>query len=170
MKASLLETVVEAARASGLPISHLEVQRYDEQNFGDTIVLARLWGLRLRFVRDRGQDVLEFGPADSNEERHFYSGDVEVACGWTTAENVLDRREIEPLATVLHRFATGQEHLSSLLSGAAARSGWGRVAAAEKARGDAFARRLYGLAPPERTSASAPSPPGLPSAPRDVIE
>lgn len=96
---SLLQRIEEESKAADLSISDLEVPG-GLDDLCDGQVTGRLGPLRVRFVRDRGQDWLELGPADTDPPRFFSLQDVQIALGWKTIAEVLDMRDVEPLGDV----------------------------------------------------------------------
>jgi hypothetical protein len=110
-------------------------------------IVGQIGPLRLRFVRDRGQDWLEVGPRDSQPPLFFSFCDVQIALGWKTVSEALDMKDVEPLGDVRSRVAQRWEEITRTLSGDATSPGWNGVAEAAKARGEAFLARLRQPAP-----------------------
>lgn len=71
--------------------------------------------LLLRFLRDRGQDFVDIA-ARASPERFFQFGDVEIALGWKSAEQVINVAEPEALVSVIQRLTGRLEELEKAFS------------------------------------------------------
>jgi hypothetical protein len=97
--------------------------------------------LILRFVKDRGQELLDVA-STASPDRLFLFDDLAVAMGWRTIDEVLAKQEPESLDVVLTRLARYVRELNEAFS-------WDRepltragVERAARDRGDAFMKRL----------------------------
>lgn len=141
MTQSLLQRVEDESKAAGLTVTNVKTSERPGQAGGDHVV-GHLGPLLVRFVRDRGQDWIEFGPADAVPPCFFSFQDVQIALGWKSIDQVLDMQDVEPLSQVLRLVADRWPELVRHLSGGAASVGWERVQRAANARSEAFVDRL----------------------------
>jgi hypothetical protein len=137
---SLRHRAQAAARASGLALTFAPGPSTADVS-SEHEVLGEFGPVLFRFVCERGQDWVELAPAGAPPRRFFFFDDVEIAFGWKTVTEVLDQKEVEPLSSVLTRIAQRWDTLVEALSAPNAIA-WARIAAAAKARGEAFAARL----------------------------
>jgi hypothetical protein len=93
---SLVTQVEEEAKAAGLALRVVAASTPSD-SFGDTVVLATLPPLTFRFVRERGQNWLELAPGGALEGPFYFFDDIEIASGWRSIDDVLDKRDVEPL-------------------------------------------------------------------------
>jgi hypothetical protein len=87
----------------------------ESSNFGDTGVIFRVGPLLLRFVRERGQEFVDVSTISMPQKFHQLV-DVEVAMGWRSIDQVLARREPEPLDQILIRLKGHLQELGDALS------------------------------------------------------
>lgn len=143
----LRERAEEALSDAGLEPATLESEVYDEKEFGNAEAVFTLGSLRLRFLRDRGQVFLELG-STVEPRRFFLVDDVEVAMGWTKAEDVLAKHDPDDLKEVVARVGAKREELEQALSLPAWPQSIQRFESAAKKRGEHFLRLLERLAKP----------------------
>lgn len=141
MTRSLFQRVENESKAAGLTLTNLQTCGRPGA-LGDDHVVGHLGPMLVRFVRDRGQDWMEIGPADAEPRCFFSFQDVQFALGWKSIDQVLDMKDVEPLGQVLQLVADRWSELVRHLSGGVASAGWKRVERAADARGEAFAERL----------------------------
>lgn len=145
MSSSLCEKAEAELRDAELGPVTLERETHNDDQFGNAQAIFRIGGLRLRFLRDRGQEFLELGsPADPDQ--FFLIDDVEVAMGWKAVEEVLAKTHPEDIRDVLARLGAKRNELERAFS----LSNWPksarRIDSAVKKRGELFLRRLQQLA------------------------
>jgi hypothetical protein len=73
----------------GIQGAQLLRERYDEQSFGNALAVYKLGNLYLNFIRDRGDDTIDFlNPADQGNLYTF--SDMSLVMGWTTLEELIE--------------------------------------------------------------------------------
>jgi hypothetical protein len=121
MEEGNLKSVAERLLAGvGLPHHDLIHEALPLEHFGDGEVVFRIGPLCLRFVRERGEDFVDVGPASTPGEYHRF-GDVELAMGWKTVDQAWTRSEPEPLSAILERLRNRYEELAEAYWSASAR-------------------------------------------------
>ena len=126
---------------SGLVETSLLSSSSDEQSFGNAEAVFEVGGFLLRFVGDRSQTFIDI--ASSLEPIKFYQfDDFEIAMGWRTIDQVLAKREPEPVDDVLKRIKNNQFEISAALSGEQGRFTRARIERAARDRGQAFTAAL----------------------------
>jgi hypothetical protein len=135
--ASVLRRLDEA----GLNGAELVSSQPDSASFGDTSAVFRLKDLLLRIVRDRGEEFLDLGSA-SDPGNLFQYDDVEIAMGWHSVDDVLDKQTPEAIGDVLARMAARLGELCRAFSPERLPATIARVRDAEARRGKAFAARI----------------------------
>ena len=138
--AGSLEDRLRAALSSSVQLVNT---RGAADRLGDMEAIYCLQSLMLRIVRDRGQEFLYIAPV-SIPDRFFQFGDVEIAMGWRTVQDVLKKRDSEPLETTLARLSRHLDELTAALSGDCASHTVELFERAAKERGDAFLAWLRG--------------------------
>ncbi len=130
---------------AGLP--HQEVIHESErpEHFGDGEVVFKIGPMHLRFVRERGQDFVDVSPASEPGRYHPY-GDVELAMGWKTVDQVWSRTEPEPLPAILERLHSQYPQFEEAFSGARAQDTLAKLDFVSRRRGAAFVDHLRRLA------------------------
>jgi hypothetical protein len=73
----------------------------DVKHFGDAEAVFRVGTLLLRLVRDRGQEFMDLATIAA-PDKFYQFDDVEIAMGWKTIDEVLAKRELEPLTESMH--------------------------------------------------------------------
>lgn len=114
----------------------------DAKNFGDAEAIFRVGPLVLRFLRDRSQEFLELA-TNVAPDKFYQFGDVEIAMGWKTIDEVLAKRELEPLSSVLARLHEHRAEMSEALSSDRESLTRARIERAAQERGKAFVERLH---------------------------
>jgi hypothetical protein len=109
--------------------------------FGDCEVIVRLDPILLRLVRDRGQEFLHVAPALVPGRFHQFD-DLEIAWGWRSVEQVLGKREPEPISAVLGRLRANIDEIKAAFELDRAPATMKRIEEAMRKRGEAFAARL----------------------------
>jgi hypothetical protein len=138
--APLIEVAERALRAAALS-SSLVGATVARNDLGDGEAVFLVGSLLVRFVRDRGQDFLDVAP--EVRPKHFHlADDVEIAFGWKTVDEVLAKREPEPLNHVLARLASRMTEIAEAFAEDRVDFTLQEVKAAAKRRGDTFAARL----------------------------
>jgi hypothetical protein len=135
------ESVAARLNAAGLGQAELVSAVQDDASFGNAEVIFRAGSLRLRFVRDRGQEFLEMA-SDAAPTRFFQFDDVELALGRKTIREILAAHEPERLEVMLARLAKDVAELNDAFSGDRERLTRARVEQAARARGEAFMKWL----------------------------
>lgn len=135
--ATILRRMVKA----GLTEAELVSVQPESAAFGDTSATFRLNGLLMRVTRDRGQEFLDLGSADEPTALFQYE-DVEIAMGWRSVEEVLNKQFPESLDRVFHRMANKLPELQAAFSTARIGSTRAYIRRAECERGEAFKQRL----------------------------
>jgi hypothetical protein len=115
----------------------------DVKHFGDAEAVFRVGTLLLRLVRDRGQEFMDLATSATPDKFHQFD-DVVIAMGWKTIDEVLAKREPEPLSQTLARLSQHFAELAEAFSGEGERFTLARVERAARDRGDAFMGRLQG--------------------------
>lgn len=125
----------------GLGRATLQRASSEDQAFGNASVVFRLDELLIRIVRDRGQVFLELAAASAPTEFYQY-GDVEIAFGWKTVDQVLAKGEPDGLGAVLIRLSERLAELGGSFSGDRLELTRVRVELAARERGKSFTDRL----------------------------
>lgn len=137
------QTVRERFVSAGLGEAELVENQEESSGFGDALAVFRLGPLILRVVRDRGEEFVDLGSI-ADRTSLFQFDDVEIALGWKSIDEVLQKQEPEALGPVLERISRRLEALQAAFSGDRARFTSAQVQRAARDRGDAFAARLRG--------------------------
>lgn len=111
--------------------------------FGDTAVTFRIGPLLLRVTLERGQRFIDIAAQVEPTEFHQFD-DVDIAMGWRSIDEVLGKREPEPIEIVLQRVQANLDVLMDAFSGDRERLTRARVEKAAHKRGQAFTARLRG--------------------------
>ena len=89
MKNPLVETIEHELNQLGMTDAKLIHESYDPQSFGNAEAIFELGHVRLRFIRDRGQDFVDLG--SSSTPGHYYLfDDVSVVMGWENLNNIIN--------------------------------------------------------------------------------
>lgn len=144
---SLREKAEQELSDAGLGPATLEREMHNEDQFGNAEAIFSIGSLRLRFLRDRGQDFLELG-SRAEPEQFFLVDDVEVAMGWKAVEGVLTKQHPDDLRDVLARVGAKRKELEHAFSLSNWPNSARRFESATKKRGELFLRRLQQLAKP----------------------
>lgn len=134
-------SILRGLEQAGVTGAELISAEPESPAFGDTSATFRLGGLLLRFVRDRGEEFLDVGPA-GDPGALFQYDDVEIAMGWRSVDEILEKRAPEPIERVLQRVAMQAPQLQWAFSAERAADTIDRVRRAELSRGEALATRL----------------------------
>jgi hypothetical protein len=127
--------------ASGLPQAELLSSKSDFFNFQDSEAKFLLGPIVIKLIKDRGEEFLELG-FRSNPSNTFQFCDIEIAMGWSTIAEVLEKDKPENIETVLARLSIHYKKLSSLFSDEFESSTMARIDRASKDRGIEFVNRL----------------------------
>jgi hypothetical protein len=88
MKNPLVEAVELVLGQLGISHAKLIHESYDQQNFGNAEAVFEIGHLRLRFIRDRGQDFVDLG--SSTSPGHYYLfDDVSVMMRWESLNDIV---------------------------------------------------------------------------------
>lgn len=137
----LREQVEERLRAAGFDRVEYLSHASNDANFGDASVIFRVDTLLFRVVRDRGQEFLDV--TSSGLFRTFYQyDDVEIALGWKTVDQVLNKKSPEDLLPILKRIAEHFDELRKAFSGKCRDATIKSVEDAARVRGQRFVERL----------------------------
>ena len=142
-------TIGAAFRRAGLVPDECLSASYDARSFGNAEVVFRVGCIRLKVVKDRGEEFLDL--AGSSEGDSFHSiDDIGVALGWLSTEELFSRQTVEPLLRTLQRVA---EHWSELSAAMAPRRLPGTEAAVRQAMEERarLMRMKLGVGPKETT-------------------
>jgi hypothetical protein len=131
----------EYLRAAGFEGAVLVEKLEQTGDFGNGRATFRVGTMLLRILRDRGQEFLEV--AWSSAPTRFYQyDDVEIAMGWMSASDVVNRNEPEALLGVLRRFRDRIDALQDAMRPEAEELTRLQLERAAHARGTAFLDRL----------------------------
>lgn len=131
--------------AGGLADNEVIHEVLRSEHFGDGEVVFRVGSMHLRFVRERGQDFVDVSPASAPRE-YYPFGDVELALGWKTVDQVWSRLEPEPLPAILARLRNHYLEFEEAFSSANALDTLAKLNFASRRRGAAFVDHLRRLA------------------------
>ena len=137
------ESMLRSLEEAGVTGAELVSAEPESPAFGDTSVTFRLGRLLLRFIRDRGEEYLDLGSADVPDAL-FQLDDVEVAMGWRSVDEILEKNAPEPIELVLGRVARRLQELQTAFAFDRAAGTTALVRRAEIRRGEALAARLRG--------------------------
>jgi len=138
---SFPERILHRMSEAGLEGAELVSAEPECAAFGDTSATFRAERLLLRFVRDRGEEFLDVGSTD-HPDTLFQYDDVQIAMGWRSVDEILDRNEPEPIEHVLDGLARKIPALQAAFSPELVSETMTRIRSAEAMRGEAFAARL----------------------------
>jgi hypothetical protein len=138
-----VEEIQEALAQSGLSDAELVSTTPETAPFADTAAVFRVGPLLLRFTRERGQAFVDLASQVEPTTFHQFD-DVDVAMGWRSTDDVLAKREPEPIHAVLRRVSANLGALGDAFSGDQERLTRARVEKAARERGVAFTARLRG--------------------------
>jgi hypothetical protein len=88
----LINLVKPKIKSLGLGEGKLISDCYNPESFGNADAIFEFEFLRLHFIRERGQDFIEFGTVD-DPGCFFLFDDVFVGMGWESIGNVLKRKK-----------------------------------------------------------------------------
>jgi hypothetical protein len=134
----------DALRSAGLSAAIVRASP-ESRFYGDGEVVASLDTVLLRLVRDRGEEFLDLGHV-SRPDRFHQFGDVELAMGWRSLDDILAMRGPEPIHVVLERLRSKLPELREAFEADRAPITEKRIEEAERRRGDAVMGRLEGEA------------------------
>lgn len=139
--------LVDAVRAdlekAGLGSAELVSIAPESAAFGDTAAIFRIGPLLLRVTLERGQRFVDIAAQAEPTKFHQFD-DVDIAMGWRSINEVLAKREPEPIEMVLQRVRANLDALTSAFSEDRERLTRARVEKAAHERGQAFTARLRG--------------------------
>lgn len=145
MQDSLKDCAQQLLTEAGLPSGEVIHEVVHPEHFGDSEIIFKVGPMHLRFVRQRGQDFVDVSPASVPGQYHQF-GDVELAMGWKTVDQVWSRNEPEPLASVVERLRVRYAEFSDAFSSARASETLTKLSFASRRRGAAFVDHLNRLA------------------------
>lgn len=139
--ADFSDEIMKRLDEAGLRGASLVSARPVAASFGNTEAIFQMGSLLLRFVSDRGQTHMDVAAVSVPTGFHQF-GDVEIAMGWKTIDQVLAMREPEDLTVVLVRLRANLDTLIDAFSGPRERLTRGLVERARQERGREFSDRL----------------------------
>lgn len=139
----LVTSWTDRLQTAGLQRPELLSATYDAAHFGDAEATFRVGSMLVRIVRDRGQELLKVASGQTPAQFHPIE-DVEIAMGWKTIDDVLERQEPEQLVVAISRLAQHFDQLADGLSGERERLTRARIEKATRGRRQAFIDRLRG--------------------------
>ena len=86
----LVEAVNEEMARLGIHDAKLVDESYEPSDFGNAVAVYELGNLRLRFVRDRGRDTIDFVLPGSSGDYYIFS-DLATVMGWETLEELVKK-------------------------------------------------------------------------------
>jgi len=131
--------------AAGLPNDEVIHEAVHTDHFGDSEVAFKVGPMHLRFIRQRGQDFMDVSPASVPGEYHPF-GDVELAMGLKTVDQVWSRNEPEPLSAIVERLRSHYAQFVDAFSNARSSETLEKLNFASRRRGAAFVDHLRRLA------------------------
>src|SRR5262249_18953137 len=138
---SFLASLLAQLRKIGISEPELVRASPQTENFGDGEVVFRVGKLLMCFVRDRGQEFLDLG-ASVAPDKFYQFGDVEIAMGWKSMDQVLEKPDPERLDQILGEVSRHLKELDDAFSEERERFTRARVERAAQERGQAFTQRL----------------------------
>jgi len=124
MNNPLVDTVEEELDRVGIRGAALIEESYQSESFGNAEAIYEIEGVRIRFVRDRGQDGVDIIVPGTSEKYLFE--DVSLAMGWQTLKEIVNREaKVDfdkpptgpiPLSTVLQYISGGMNDLQEAFS------------------------------------------------------
>lgn len=85
----LVEEVERELKRLGVGNATLVHESYNHQNFGNAEAVYEFANLKLRFVRDRGDDMISLGSSITISSQLFYIDDVAVWMRWLSLDDLL---------------------------------------------------------------------------------
>jgi hypothetical protein len=138
---AFVNVVERELKAVGLAGAHLLQQSSEGNPFGDTDAVFGLGSLLIRVVKDRGQVFVDLASSESPSTFHELD-DVDIAMGWKTVEQVLGKKEPEPLNSILGRLAAHQAELLDMFSAPRERLTRARLQRIAQERGTEMINRI----------------------------
>lgn len=133
MKNPLVETVEHELNQLGISHAKLIHESYDPQSFGNAEAVFELGHVRLRFIRDRGQDFVDFG--SSSTPGHYYLfDDVSVMMGWESLNDIINVDEPIGLSKALSFIQNDFDRLNKAFSANEIMSTDAKLKSAERQR------------------------------------
>jgi hypothetical protein len=139
----MVESMCAKLRDAGLESAELVSISPAANAFGDTVAVFRIGPVLLRVTRERGQEFVDLASGVEPGIFHQFD-DVEIAMGWRSIDEVLGKREPEPIESVLQRVNANLAPLFDAFSDDQERLTRARVERAGRNRGEAFMSRLQG--------------------------
>lgn len=130
---------------AGLPSDEVIHEAAHPEHFGDGEVVFKMGPMHLRFIRQRGQDFVDVSPASMSGQYHQF-GDVELAMGWKTVDQVWSRSEPEPLTLIVERLRVHYAEFVDAFSDARVNGTLAKLSFASRRRGMDFVNHLRRLA------------------------
>jgi len=89
MKNPLVEKVEDELKRLGFHDAKLVRESYSETSFGDAQAIYQVGNLYLNFIRDRGNDMVDFISAKSTTQKDTYNfDDISILMGWESLEEM----------------------------------------------------------------------------------
>lgn len=145
MRDSLATLAQRLLADAGLPRGELIHETEHPDDCGAAEVTLKVGPMHIRFIRDRGQDFVDLSPASTPDQYHPFS-DVELALGWTTAEQLLSRAHPEPLPSIVEKLRRNYAQFEEAFSNGKAQDTLATLKRASQRRGAAFLEHLRQLA------------------------
>lgn len=138
---SFVDRVRGLLAAAGLPEGEVVSSTPPSKASGGAWAIFRLGPVLLKVTCDRGREYLDL--ASLHDPTAFHQlDDVEIAMGWRSVVEVVDRREPEDLMAALTRVGTRLGALKDALSEERQRSTRAAFERAARERGEAFVAML----------------------------
>jgi len=84
----LIKVIESELSQFGMSNAKLVHESYDPQNFGNAEAIYKLGNVQLRFLRDRGDDIVDIGSA--SRPQYFYNSyDVAVWADWISFDDLM---------------------------------------------------------------------------------
>lgn len=138
-----VEEIQDALAEAGLSDAQFVFGSPEATALGDTVAVFHIGPLLLRFTRERGQAFIDLASQAEPTVFHQFD-DVDVAMGWRSTDEVLAKREPEPIHAVLRRVSENLGALCDAFAGNQERLTRARLEKAKSERGQAFVARLRG--------------------------
>lgn len=112
MNNPLVQKIEVEFQRVGIEDAHLLRERYDALSFGNALAVYKVGNFYLNFVRERGDDTIDFlNPADQDELYTF--DDMSLLMGWESLDKMME--EVEKMRRDFSQPPTGPIPLSDAL-------------------------------------------------------
>lgn len=130
----LVETTEHEMEHFGIGQTKLIHESYDPKNFGNAEAVFEIGNLRLRFIRDRGQDFVDLG-SSIRPGQYYLFDDVSLMMGWENLKEIVGADKPISLTKALRYIQNDLSKLDKAFSAEEIMSTNAKLRSAERERG-----------------------------------